>query len=157
MNNIERNCLVKIMPSCNILLDLYVTSKKRAFEQIGLLFENYHGLARSVVFESLFARERLGSTALGHGLALPHGQIKDLPNITVAFLRLKKPVNFNAVDGQLVTLILCLLIPKKTTQKHLEILVQLSRILSNGTLRTILDKEEDKEKIYHALTTIELS
>ena len=69
-------------------LDLPVSSKKRLFEQAGLLFENQHGVARSLVFDSLFARERLGSTGLGQGVAIPHGRIKGLKEALGAFLRL---------------------------------------------------------------------
>ncbi len=141
------------MPLGNIILDLHVTSKKRAFEQAGLLFENHHGIARSTVFESLFSRERLGSTALGCGVALPHGRIKDLDNAIVAFIRLEKPVNFKAPDGKLVTLLLCLLIPEKATQKHLNILAHLSKILSDEMVCEILKTENNHDKIYRALVT----
>ena len=72
------NLIAKLLPPSNILLDLDVTSKKRMFEQAGLLFENNQGVARSLVFDSLFARERLGSTGLGQGVAIPHGRIKGL-------------------------------------------------------------------------------
>jgi PTS system nitrogen regulatory IIA component len=70
--------IAKILPLANVLLDLEISSKKRAFEQAGLLFENNCGIARSTVSDNLFARERLGSTGLGHGVAVPHGRIKGL-------------------------------------------------------------------------------
>ena len=72
------NPLTNILPVGQVLLDLESTSKKRVFEQVGMLFENYLGLARAVVFDSLFAREKLGSTGLGQGVAIPHGRIKGL-------------------------------------------------------------------------------
>src|SRR5438309_11057387 len=81
------NLVAKLLPPSNILLDLDVTSKKRMFEQAGLLFENNQGVARSLVFDSLFARERLGSTGLGQGLAIPHGRIKGLKEAVGAFVR----------------------------------------------------------------------
>ena len=68
--------LSKILSLENVVLDLEVSSKKRAFEQAGLIFENNCGIARSTVSDNLFARERLGSTGLGHGVAVPHGRIK---------------------------------------------------------------------------------
>jgi nitrogen PTS system EIIA component len=68
----------QILPLKNIVLDIDVSSKKRAFEQAGLIFENNFGIARSTVSDNLFARERLGSTGLGHGVAVPHGRIKGL-------------------------------------------------------------------------------
>ena len=72
------NLISRILPASNVLIDLPASSKKRAFEQAGLLFENHQGVAHSKVFDSLFARERLGSTGLGQGVAIPHGRIKGL-------------------------------------------------------------------------------
>ena len=72
------NLIVKLLPEAHILLDVQAGSKKRVFEQLGILFENSLGIAQSSVFESLFARERLGSTGLGQGIAIPHGRIKGL-------------------------------------------------------------------------------
>ena len=94
------NLIAKLLPPSNILLDLDVTSKKRMFEQAGLLFENNQGVARSLVFDSLFARERLGSTGLGQGVAIPHGRIKGLKEAVGAFVRLAQPVPFDAPDGK---------------------------------------------------------
>jgi PTS system nitrogen regulatory IIA component len=65
--------ITQLLPLENIILDLDASSKKRVFEHVGLLFENYLGIARSTVFDSLFAREKLGSTGLGQGVAIPHG------------------------------------------------------------------------------------
>jgi PTS system nitrogen regulatory IIA component len=70
--------ITQLLPLENIILDLDASSKKRVFEHVGLLFENYLGIARSTVFDSLFAREKLGSTGLGQGVAIPHGRIKGL-------------------------------------------------------------------------------
>ena len=79
--------IAKILPSDHIVLDLDVASKKRVFEQVGILFENSHGIARSEVFDSLFAREKLGSTGLGQGVAIPHGRAKGLKEAAGAFVR----------------------------------------------------------------------
>ena len=68
----------QLLPLSNVVVDLDASSKKRVFEQAGLLFENNQGIARSTVFDSLFTRERLGSTGLGQGIAIPHGRIKAL-------------------------------------------------------------------------------
>jgi PTS system nitrogen regulatory IIA component len=72
------NRLSSILPASNVLVTVDASSKKRAFEQAGLLFENQHTIARGIVTDSLFARERLASTGLGHGVAIPHGRIKGL-------------------------------------------------------------------------------
>ena len=79
------NLISKILLPDNILLDTESTSKKRVFERVGLLFENNQQIARSQVFDSLFAREKLGSTGLGQGVAIPHGRIAKLRDATAAY------------------------------------------------------------------------
>ncbi|MEJ2921299.1 PTS sugar transporter subunit IIA, partial [Bordetella avium] len=93
------NHLSRILPAGNVVLDMLATSKKRAFEQAGLLFENHNGLARSVVFDSLFARERLGSTALGQGVAVPPGRVKGLEQAVAAVIPLGPPHPLAAPPG----------------------------------------------------------
>ncbi|GAA4337712.1 PTS sugar transporter subunit IIA [Pigmentiphaga soli] len=146
------NLISRILPPSNILLDLEVTSKKRVFEQVGLLFENNHGIARSVVFDSLFSRERLGSTGLGHGVAIPHGRIKGLDEAIAAFVRLAHPIGFEAPDGKPVQMMVFLLVPEQATQQHLEILSELAQMLSNKTLRETLAGESSASAV-HALLT----
>src|SRR5678815_6066210 len=114
--------VAKLLPPANVLPDLAASSKKRLFEQVGLLFENQHAIARSVVFESLFARERLGSTGLGQGVAIPHGRIKGLKDARGAFVRLAQPIPFDAPDGRPVNQVFVLLVPEHATEQHLELL-----------------------------------
>jgi Phosphotransferase system mannitol/fructose-specific IIA domain (Ntr-type) len=147
------NHLSRILPAGNIVLDLPVTSKKRAFEQAGLLFENHHGLARATVFDSLFARERLGSTGLGQGVAVPHGRVKGLTEALAAFMRLANPVPFDAPDSQPVKLLMFLLVPEAATQQHLDILAELAQLLSNKSLRERLAEEPDPLVVHKLLTT----
>ena len=92
------NRLAAILPVSNVLVNVEATSKKRAFEQAGLLFENQHAIARATVTDNLFARERLGSTGLGHGVAIPHGRIKGLKNPLAAVLRVDQAIPFDAPD-----------------------------------------------------------
>jgi len=127
-----------LLPPANVLLDLQVSSKKRLFEQVGLLFENNHGLARSLVFDSLFARERLGSTGLGQAVAIPHGRIKGLKDALAAFVRVAQPVPFDAPDGKPVSLVFVLLVPEQATDKHLQILSELAQMFSDRALREAL-------------------
>ena len=147
------NHLSRILPASNVLLDLLATSKKRAFEQAGLLFENHQGLSRATVFDSLFARERLGSTALGQGVAVPHGRVKGLDKPIAAFVRLAQPVAFDAPDSQPVTLLLFLLVPETATQQHLDILAELAQLMSNKALRQALGTETDPVAVHRMLTT----
>ena len=129
------NRLAAILPPEQVLVDVDATSKKRAFEEAGLLFENLHGLSRALVTDSLFARERLGSTGLGHGVAIPHGRIKGLKSPMAAVFRLAQPIGFDAPDEQPVTLLIFLLVPEAATQKHLEILSEIAELLSDAALR----------------------
>lgn len=146
------NLIAKLLPPSNILLDLDVTSKKRMFEQAGLLFENNQGLARSLVFDSLFSRERLGSTGLGQGVAIPHGRIKGLKEAVGAFVRLAQPVPFDAPDGKPVNLVFLLLVPEQATEQHLRILSDLAQMLSDRELRDKLATESDASKIHQIIT-----
>ena len=129
------NRLASILPPAQVLVSLDATSKKRAFEEAGLLFEGLHGLSRALVTDSLFARERLGSTGLGHGVAIPHGRIKGLKSPMAAVFQLASPIGFDAPDEQPVVLLIFLLVPEAATQKHLEILSEIAELLSDAPLR----------------------
>ena len=129
------NRLASILPAAQVVVNVDVTSKKRAFEEVGLLFEDLHGLSRAVITDSLFARERLGSTSLGHGVAIPHGRIKGLKAPMAALFQLAHPIGFDAPDDTPVGLLIFLLVPEAATQKHLEILSEIAEMLSNGELR----------------------
>ncbi len=143
--------VAKLLPPANVLLDLPVSSKKRLFEQLGLLFENNHGIARSLVFDSLFARERLGSTGLGQGVAIPHGRIKALKDALGAFVRLAQPVPFDAPDGKAVSLLFVLLVPEQATEKHLQILSELAQMFSDRALREAMAAAPDAGALHHMI------
>src|SRR3954451_17156135 len=146
------NLIAKLLPPSNIVLDLDATSKKRMFEQAGLLFENNQGVARSVVFDSLFAREKLGSTGLGQGVAIPHGRIKGLKEARGAFLRLAQPVTFDAPDGNPVSLVFVLLVPQNATEKHLQILSELAQMFSDKALRESMMRAADAAALHELIT-----
>jgi PTS system nitrogen regulatory IIA component len=129
------NRLASILSAAQVLVQVDVSSKKRAFEEAGLLFENLHGLSRALVTDSLFSRERLGSTGLGHGVAIPHGRIKGLKSPMAAVFQLARPIGFEAPDEQAVGLMIFLLVPEAATQKHLEILSEIAEMLSDAGLR----------------------
>jgi len=129
------NRLASILPPAQVLVGVDATSKKRAFEEAGLLFESQHGLSRALITDSLFARERLGSTGLGYGVAIPHGRIKGLKAPMAAVFRLAQPIGFDAPDEQPVSLLIFLLVPEAATQKHLEILSEIAELLGDAPLR----------------------
>jgi PTS system nitrogen regulatory IIA component len=99
------------------------------------MFENLHGLSRALVTDSLFSRERLGSTGLGHGVAIPHGRIKGLKAPMAAVFQLAQPIMFDAPDDEPVSLLIFLLVPEAATQRHLEILSEIAELLSDAALR----------------------
>lgn len=144
------NRLASILPSAQVLVSVDATSKKRAFEEAGLLFENLHGLSRALITDSLFARERLGSTGLGHGVAIPHGRIKGLKAPMAAVFQLAQPIGFDAPDEQAVVLLIFLLVPEAATQKHLEILSEIAELLSDAALREQIKSTADAPAL-HAL------
>ena len=115
------NLIGKTLSPENVILDNESTSKKRIFERVGLLFENSQKIARSQVFDSLFAREKLGSTGLGHGVAIPHGRINGLRDAATAFVKTQTPIPFDSPDGQPVNLIFVLLVPDRATDLHLQL------------------------------------
>lgn len=137
------NPLNNILSASQVLLDLEASSKKRVFEQAGMLFETHLGIARAVVFDSLFAREKLGSTGLGQGIAIPHGRIKGLKQAAGAFIRLATPVPFDSPDGRPVNMLFVLLVPEQATEQHLQILSELAQRFAERSFRDALNEASD--------------
>jgi PTS system nitrogen regulatory IIA component len=146
------NLIAKLLPASNVVLDLDVSSKKRVFEQVGLLFENNHSIGRSQVFDSLFAREKLGSTGLGQSVAIPHGRIKGLKEAVGAIVRMKQPIPFDAPDGQNVGLIFVLLVPDRATDLHLQILSELAQMFSDKPFRERLLGAQSAAELHQLIT-----
>ena len=142
------NRLAAILPVANVLVNVEATSKKRAFEHAGMLFENHHSIARATVTDNLFARERLGSTGLGHGVAIPHGRIKGLKNPLASVIRVAQSIPFDAPDDEPVGLLIFLLVPEAATQRHLEILSEIAEMLSDRELRERLKTAEDATALH---------
>ena len=147
------NLVAKLLPPANVVVDIPVSSKKRLFEHLGLLFENNHGVASSVVFDSLFARERLGSTGLGHGVAIPHGRIKGLKDALGALVRISSPVPFDAPDAQPVSVVFALLVPEQATERHLQILSELAQMFSDRELRDSMNSVPDSAGLHQLIAT----
>lgn len=141
------NRISKLLTARDIVLDVPATSKKRLLEHAALLFENEHRLERNKVFDSLFARERLGSTGLGQGVAIPHGRIKGLKAAAGAMIRVSNAIPFDAPDGQNVNLIFVLLVPERATDEHLQILSELAQMFCDKPFR---------EKLLGAATPAEM-
>lgn len=151
----DMNQISRVLPQSNVLLDFDASSKKRAFEQAGLIFENHQGVARAKVFDSLFARERLGSTGLGQGVAIPHGRIKGLKETIAALIRVAAPIPFDAPDGRPVALMVFLLVPEQAAQQHLDLLSELAQMLSDKAFREELLIVPDAAAMHSALAAWE--
>lgn len=129
------NLIAPLITPDSTLLDMSFSSKKKLFEHAAELFAKIHGLKDSDIFTSLFERERLGSTALGHGIAIPHGRIKGLDDACGALYRLKNPLEFDAPDSQPVSLCFVLLVPKNANERHLQILGELAQMFGDEAMR----------------------
>lgn len=146
--SLPMNLIARHLPRANLLLGLEASSKKRVFEQAGLLFENQQGIARSTVYDALFAREKLGSTGLGQGIAVPHGRIPGLKEAVGGFLRLASPVQFDSPDGKPVTLVFVLLVPEAAAERHLQMLAELAQMFSDADFREQLASAADAAEIH---------
>jgi nitrogen PTS system EIIA component len=142
------NQISQLLPVANILLDLDARSKERLFETLGTLFEGNLGLPRSVVLGSLLAREKLGSTGLGQGIAIPHGRIKGLREACGAFVRMKEPIAFDAPDGKPVAQLFVLLVPEQATEQHLQLLSELAQMFSERSFRERLANAPDAAAVH---------
>lgn len=137
------NLIAQLLPESHVLLGLEAGSKKRVFEQAGQLFETSCGISQTLVFDSLFAREKLGSTGLGQGIAIPHGRIKGLKQATGAFIRLAEAIGFDAPDGRPVAQLFVLLVPEQATEEHLQILSELATRFADRQFREKLATAPD--------------
>jgi PTS system nitrogen regulatory IIA component len=129
------NLIAPLISSESTVLNQAFSSKKKLFEHAAELFESLKGLKRQEVFDSLFERERLGSTALGFGVAIPHGRIKSLREATGAFYRLMPGLEFDAPDNLPVSLCFILLVPQDANERHLQILGELAQLFGDTATR----------------------
>jgi len=134
--------------------DVHSTSKKRLLEIISEeLARHSEHLNQREIFESLCARERLGSTGLGKGVAIPHGRVKGTDRVEVSFIRLKKPLAFDSVDGEPVDLLFALAVPETCGEDHLKLLAQVAELFSDTELLVQLRAAEDSGKLMQLLSS----
>jgi len=145
------NRLAQILPKENIRISLKATSKKRVFEQASLIFESRCNIARSKIFNSLFSREKLGSTGLGNGIAIPHGRLEGLKKSVAVVLPLDVPIPFDAIDGKAVDLLIFLLVPTSSSKDHLEILAEVANMLSDNKFIDELRYSTSTDQLYEGI------
>jgi PTS system nitrogen regulatory IIA component len=129
-----------------------VSSKKRLLQSIAETAETLVGLPASGIFDALQERESLGPTGVGDGVALPHARLSALTEVQGAFLRLEKPIDFDAADRKPVDLVFALFAPADTGVAHLKALALVSRTLRDETLRAKLRANNDPATLYTILT-----
>ncbi len=136
-----------------ISCDSQATSKKVALQQLSnLLAASTPNLTPEEIFDSLFDREKLGSTALGHGVALPHGRLHGREQAIGAFLKLENGIEYGAIDNKPVDLLYALLVPDHYTDDHLEIISELAERFESDDFRDRLRDCCDEGQIYQQLT-----
>jgi PTS system nitrogen regulatory IIA component len=145
------NALTELFTLNCITLDSPAQSRAEAFAAAGALFAEQADLEASAIVGFLNAREDLGSTALGAGVAIPHGRVKGLKHPIAAFIKLNKPIEFAAPDGEPVSILIFLLVPEKATQQHLEILSSIAQLLSDPSTRKSLGSETSPEAVCRLL------
>lgn len=135
-----------------IFPELKAASKKQLLQELANLASEITNLDSRQIFESLLQREKLGSTGLGRGIAIPHGKFSQLDKVYGFFGRLSKPIEFDAVDGEPVDLIFLLLAPESAGADHLKALARISRLLRDAAIVKKLRGTEDSHGLYSVLT-----
>ena len=130
-----------------------VSSKKAALEILSdTLAYQESNLNKNKVLDALLAREKLGSTGLGEGIAIPHCRVQDLENINVTMLKLEEGVEYEASDDKPVFFLFCLVVPEDANKEHLELLASLAELLDNEQLRKSIQKCSNARELYQILT-----
>lgn len=129
-----------------------VSSKKRLFQDLSEIVDTVYGLEASSVFAALQERENLGPTGVGHGVALPHARLAGLDEVIGAFVRIEKPLDFDAVDRQPVDLVFALFAPQGSGVDHLKALALVSRTMRDGNICAKLRANDDPDTLHTILT-----
>lgn len=138
-----------------IFIDTDVSSKKKLLELIANITADQTQLSESTIYNNLLNRERLGSTGLGQGFAVPHARLPDLQKTVGCFFRLKQPVNFESPDNRPVDLVFTIIIPQEATEEHLLILSSLARVFSDADICEAIRAADSKEEIEKIIQSAE--
>lgn len=154
-DDLESHPIRQLVTRDRIEINCQVTSKKRLMERISdlLVMQNSDLDARSV-FQILIERERLGSTGVGNGVALPHGRVAGLAQAVGAVAVLEKPLDYDALDRQPVQLVFGLLVPEEAREQHLRILAHLAKMFDDAELRSKLLKVETVDQVLELLASV---
>jgi nitrogen PTS system EIIA component len=146
--------IADILTPDRILCHVQANSKKRVLEYFSkLLATENNALSSREIYDGLLVRERLGSTGIGRGVAIPHARVEKGTSTLGAFLQIEQGVDYDAIDKQPVDLFFALVVPEASTEEHLQILAQLAEIFNDADFRNQLRTLDDCEAKYHLLTT----
>lgn len=145
--------LADIITPERVATNVEAKSKKRALEKISdiIATNSDTSMGANDIFDSLIARERLGTTAIDHGVAIPHGRIKNSDETIGAFVQFSNGIDCDAMDHQSVNLMFALLVPEESTEEHLQLLARLARMFNNAELRESLQNAPDNQALYDLL------
>lgn len=144
--------LAEIIAPRGVIANLRVSSKKQALQELAKRAAEITGEPERAIFEVLLERERLGTTGVGNGIAIPHGKLASLPRLYALFAKLEHAIDFDAIDEQPVDLICLLLAPQTAGADHLKALAQVSRLLRDRQVCEKLRGANSPEAIYALLT-----
>lgn len=147
--------IVDLIEPRAVIASLKATSKKQALQELARHAAVITGLGERRIFETLLERERLGTTGVGHGVAIPHGKLSELKRLYGMFARLDKPIDFESIDEQPVDLIFLLLAPEGAGADHLKALARISRLLRNAGMCDKLRGATSADGLYMLLTQSE--
>ncbi|MFT3734903.1 MAG: PTS sugar transporter subunit IIA [Rhodocyclaceae bacterium] len=142
------NLISKILPAANVVIDFAASDKQTVFESAGVMFERQAGVSSKLVTDALAQREKLCSTGLGQGVAIPHGRIKGLKSPLGAFVRMAEAINFDAPDAKPVGLIFIMLVPEQANEAHLQLLSELATMFSDREFRDALTEATDAHALH---------
>ena len=142
------NFVAQLFSPGDVLLDVELASKQALFDAVGRLWQERHGISAAEVIDSLNAREDLGSTGLGQGVAIPHARIKSSSKAVAAFVRPKTAIEFDSPDDKPVNCCFVLLVPAQATEQHLQILAEVAEMLSSEQFRTQLNTLKTAAEIH---------
>lgn len=150
--NETEDLLTGLLTVDRVLYDIPISSKKRLLEELALLLSKDNmSLNKDTVFRTLTERERLGSTGIGGGIALPHGRLNGISQCVAAVIRIRDPLDFDSLDEQPVYLAIALLVPADASKQHLQVLASLARLFSEPKRRQRILKAQDAKALYKML------
>jgi len=144
--------ITDLLTTGSVIPVLHATSKKQALQELAHLAAARTGLTERAIFDVLLERERLGTTGVGRGIAIPHGKLPGLDRIHGLFARLEQRIDYDAIDGEKVDLVFLLLAPEGAGADHLKALARVSRLLRDNSVCAKLRAAKDARTLYAVLT-----